>query len=191
MKRHAQTLIGALAMLVAAAFAPSAHADLFSVTDVNPDPNIFECDLTASEKDVTIAGSTVHAMVYKDESAAAPPASAGIPIQVIKVKVGDMIICRFKNDLPTESASIHWHGIELDNDSDGTAVTQDAVLPGQSYTYQFQTFRPGVFWFHSHMLPGNTLFGGMYGVMIIENDIEASLKGTARCPPMPIPTPWP
>jgi len=28
------------------------------------------------------------------------------------------------------------------------------------------------------MLPGNTLFGGMYGVIIIENNIEASLKGT-------------
>ena len=50
MKRHAQKVIGALAILVAAAFAPSANADLFSVTDVNPDPNIFECDLTASRK---------------------------------------------------------------------------------------------------------------------------------------------
>ena len=28
------------------------------------------------------------------------------------------------------------------------------------------------------MLPGNTLFGGIYGIMIIENDIEPSLKGT-------------
>jgi FtsP/CotA-like multicopper oxidase with cupredoxin domain len=178
MKRHAQKAIGALAVLLGAAFNPSAHADLFSVTDVNPDPNVFECDLTASEKDVTLAGSTVHIFTYKDESAAAVPASAGIPVQVIKVKVGEKIICRFRNNLSTESASIHWHGIELDNDSDGTAVTQDAVLPGQSYTYQFQTFRPGIFWFHSHMMPGNTLFGGMYGVIIIENDIEASLKGT-------------
>ena len=104
-----------------------------------------------------------------------PPASAGIPIQVIRAKVGDLIICRYKNQLETENASIHWHGIELDNDSDGTAVTQDAVKPGQSYTYRFRTFRPGIFWFHSHMLPGNTLFGGMYGVFIIENPIEASL----------------
>ena len=178
MKIHVQIVIGALAILVAVAFAPSANADLFPTTDINPDPNIFECDLTATAKDVTIAGSTVHALTYKDEAAAVPPASAGIPIQVIKAKVGDMVICRFKNNLATESTSIHWHGIELDNDSDGTAVTQDAVLPGQSYTYQFQIFRPGLFWFHSHMMPGNTLFGGMYGVIIVENDIEASLKGT-------------
>jgi len=178
MTRHSRTSIRALAILVAGAFAPSARADLFSTIDVNPDPDVFECVLTSRERDVTIAGSTVHAFVFKDESAAVPPASAGMPIQVIKLKVGDMVICHFENHFTTESASIHWHGIELDNDSDGTAVTQDAVLPGQSYTYMFKTFRPGIFWFHSHMLPGNTLFGGMYGVIIIENDIEASLKGT-------------
>ena len=175
MKSNIQKIIGAFAVFVAAAFAPSAKADLFPLTDVNGDPNIFECDLTAVEKDVTIGGATVHAKAYKDENAAVPAASAGIPIQVIKVKVGDLIICRFKNQLTSENASIHWHGIELDNDSDGTAVTQDAVLPGQSYTYRFKTFRPGIFWFHSHMLPGNTLFGGIYGVLIIENNIEASL----------------
>ena len=173
MKRPPKKIIGALAILLAGAFAPPANADLFSTTDLNPASNIFECDLTAVAKDVTIGGATVHAMAYKDENAPVPPASAGIPIQVIKVKVGDLILCRFKNDHPTESASIHWHGIELDNDSDGTAVTQDAVLPGQSYTYRFKTFRPGVYWFHSHMLPGNTLFGGIYGVLIIENNSEA------------------
>ena len=178
MKLHAQKIIGALAILIAAALAPSAKADLVQTVDVNPDPNIFECFITAIERDVTIDGSTVHALVYKDESAAVPPASAGIPILVMNLKVGEKVICHFVNQLSTESAGIHWHGLELDNDSDGTPVSQDAVLPGQSYTYQFDTSRPGIFWFHPHMLPGNTLFGGMYGVIIIENNIEASLKGT-------------
>lgn len=182
MKRNTRNLVRALALLFAAAFATSARADLFSLTDINPDPNIFECDVTAIEKDVTIGGATVHAFNYKDGNAAAVPASAGIPILVIKVKVGDQIICRFKNELTVESASIHWHGIELDNDSDGTAVTQDAVLPGQRYTYNFLTFRPGIFWFHSHMLPGNTLFGGIYGIIIIENPIEASLIADGTLP---------
>ncbi|HEY6226484.1 MAG TPA: multicopper oxidase family protein, partial [Verrucomicrobiae bacterium] len=175
--------VGACAISFACAFVPVSKADLFELTDINPDPHIFECDVTAIQNDVTIAGATVHAFNFKDENAGAlPPASAGIPIQVIRVKVGDMIICRFKNQLSSDSASIHWHGIELDNDSDGTAVTQDAVLPGQSYTYQFQTFRPGIFWFHSHMLPGNTLFGGMYGVIVIENDDEPALRMSGVLP---------
>src|SRR5205809_7976907 len=91
------TLAGTLAILFASAFIPSANADLFDLTDVNPDPNIFECDLSSVEKDVTINGTTVHAFTFKDENAPVPPASAGIPIQVIKVKVGDTIICRYKN----------------------------------------------------------------------------------------------
>ncbi len=179
MNRHAHVVIGALAFLMTGLFATRASADLISATDVNPDPNIFEAYLTAVEKDVTIGGKTVHAMVYKDD----PPfpdvsAGAGIPGPVIRLKVGEMVIVHFKNSLSSLSAAIHWHGIELDNDSDGTAVTQDVCLPGQSYTYRFKTFRPGLFWYHNHMLPGNTTFAGMYGPIIIENNIEASLKGT-------------
>ena len=122
-------------------FIRSSKAQIISATDINPDPNIFEAYLTAQELDVTIAGQTVHAMVYKDD----PPlpftsSGAGIPAPEIKVKVGETVIIHFKNNLPTASASIHWHGIELDNDSDGTAVTQDAVLAGQSYTYKFKNF---------------------------------------------------
>lgn len=174
--------IGAVAVLCGMIFMPAAKGDLFNVTDMSADLNIFECDLTSIEKDVTIGGANVHSFNYKDENAALPGASAGIPIMVIKVKVGDLVICRYKNDLSVESASIHWHGIELDNDSDGTAVTQDSIQPGQSYTYRFQTFRPGVFWFHSHMLPGNTLFGGMYGIMIIENNAETALRASGVLP---------
>jgi len=54
----------------------------------------------------------------------------------------------------------------------GTAVTQDAVLAGQSYTYRFKTFRPGLFWYHSHMAPSNETFAGMYGPIVIENNID-------------------
>ncbi|MCC2655707.1 MAG: multicopper oxidase type 3 [Panacagrimonas sp.] len=160
-------------------FTPPASAAVVSATDTNPDPNIFEAWLTADERDVTIAGTTVHAMVYEDDPP--PPfvsAGAGIPAPQIKVKVGDTVIVHFRNQLATQSASIHWHGIELDNDSDGTAVTQDAVLPGQSYVYRFKTFRPGVYWYHSHMLPGTATFRGMYGPILIENPIEPSLRGT-------------
>src|SRR5207244_3485160 len=66
-------------------------------------------------------------------------------------------------------------GIELDNDSDGTGVTQDTVLEGQSYEYRFIAPRPGLFWFHSHMEPADTSFAGMYGVMIIPNASESTL----------------
>jgi FtsP/CotA-like multicopper oxidase with cupredoxin domain len=183
MKKHAQAVTAGLAILIGVGVVTPAGASLISATDVNPDPNIFEVYLTAMETDITIAGATVHAMVYKDDPPA-PFVSAGatIPGPVIQVKVGDTIVCHFKNSLTAESASIHWHGIELDNDSDGTAVSQDVVLPNQSYTYVFKTARPGLFWYHSHMLPGNVTFAGMYGVLIIPNNIEGQLIAQGTLP---------
>ncbi len=155
-----------------------AHAALVAATDTNPDPNIFEAYLTADEQDVIINGTTVHAMVYKDDppapfSAAAP----SIPAPEFKLNVGDTVIVHFHNALDTESSSIHWHGIELDNDSDGTGVSQDAVLPGQSYTYRFTVPRAGIFWYHPHMKPSHQDFAGMYGPMIVESPVEQTLKG--------------
>ena len=174
----------AFVVLANALICSHAKAQLVPITDVNPDPNIVEAYLTADEKDVTIGGATVHAMVYKDCAPAGvcAPGAGTIPGPEIRVKVGDLLIIHFKNDLASDSASIHWHGVELDNDSDGTAVTQDAVLPGQSYVYKFKTFRPGVFWYHSHFLPGQPTFAGMYGPIIIANNIEATLQGNGTLP---------
>ncbi|HSW11610.1 MAG TPA: multicopper oxidase family protein [Solimonas sp.] len=165
-------------LLFAFGVATPVHAALVNATDVNASPTVFEAWITADEKDVAIGAATAHAFVYKDDPPAPfLPASAGIPGPQIKAKVGDTVIVHFRNNLNTEAASIHWHGIELDNESDGTAVTQDAVLPGQSYTYRFRIFRPGVYWYHSHIQPGNATFAGMYGSLIIDNPIEPSLRG--------------
>src|ERR1041384_3327459 len=88
----------------------------------------------------TLVTNIVHAEVYKDENKPSWPQGSGIPIPVMNLTSGQMVICRFKNKIPPgecgcldEGTSIHWHGIELDNDSDGTGVTQDSVLYGQRY----------------------------------------------------------
>src|SRR5512141_2926617 len=98
MKKYA--IIGGLAVVILCGFIARASAALVSATDVNPDPHIFEIYLTAMEQDLTINGTNVHAMIYKDDPP--PPfvaAAANIPAPVIKVKVGDYIICHFKNSL--------------------------------------------------------------------------------------------
>lgn len=169
----------ALALSLAVLMCSPASAVLVPATDVNPDPNIFEAHFTADEQDVTIGGATVKAMVYKDTPPIPfPPATPGIPAPEIKVKLGDEIIIHLTNNLAIDSTSIHSHGIEDDNDSDGTAVTQDAVLPGQTYTYHYKTFRPGLFWYHPHMLPGSPTFAGMYGSIVVESVGEQNLKGS-------------
>ena len=72
------------------------------------------------------------------------------------LKVGDTVVVRLINNLPYEMG-IHWHGIELENYSDGTEVTQNGAAPavvqmlgngvqaGGTFLYKFKVTRPGSF----------------------------------------------
>lgn len=168
-----------VAFLAAGLFTPAVLASgINKVTNVSPSPLLTnEFYLTATNITVSINGTNVRALVYRDTPPSGVGATAGIPGPLIEATAGQMIICHFKNNLTNniEGASIHWHGIELDNDSDGTAVVQDTVLSGQTYTYRFIMPRAGLFWYHSHMLPGTTTYGGMYGPIIVHDTNETAL----------------
>lgn len=166
-------------LLVTAILTPAALANtLYKVTNVSPSPTLTnEFYLTATNITTSINGTNVKVLVYRDD----PPGGGGAPAQIpgplIEMTVGQTIICHFKNKLTNnvEGATVHWHGLELDNDSDGTAVTQDTVFNGDTYTYRFVVPRPGLYWYHSHMIPGTTTFGGMYGPIIVRDTNETAL----------------
>ena len=160
-------------------------ATLPKVTNVSPVPTLTnEFYLTATNITTSINGTNVRVLVYMDDPPSGGGAPRGIPAPLIEANVGQIIVCHFRNNLTNnlEGASIHWHGIELDNDSDGTAVVQDTVLPGQTYTYRFIVPRGGLYWYHSHMLPGTTTYGGMYGPIIVHDTNETALIAAGVLP---------
>ncbi|WP_369900061.1 multicopper oxidase family protein [Bacillus manliponensis] len=86
----------------------------------------------------------------------------------IRVKQGEKVKITLKNELPVP-ASIHWHGYPVPNNMDGVpGVTQDAVEPGKSFTYEFEANVPGTYWYHSHQDSSNQLDRGLYGALIVE-----------------------
>lgn len=159
---------------------------IYKVTNVSPSPSLTnEFYLTATNVTTLIDGKSVKVMVYMDDPPGGGGAPAQIPCPLIEANVGQTIICHFKNRLTNniEGASVHWHGIELDNDSDGTGVTQDTIFNGQTYTYKFIVPRSGLYWYHSHMLPGTTTFSGMYGPIIVHDTNEMALIAAGVLPP--------
>ena len=135
--------------------------------DVNPDPNIFETTFVAAPTQLTLeSGEEVTVFAYNDQ----------IPGPEIRVKQGDRIIVHFKNELPEDYPStIHWHGIELNNKSDGTPVTQDTVPAGGSYTYDFTVPRGGNYWYHPHVRGSQVVNAGLYGSLIVKQPVENDL----------------
>lgn len=91
-----------------------------------------------------------------------------VPGPEIRVKQGETVKIALKNEL-AEPTSIHWHGVPVPNAMDGIpGVTQNAVQPGQSFTYEFKADVPGTYWYHSHQDSVNQLDRGLYGAFIVE-----------------------
>lgn len=73
------------------------------------------------------------------------------PGPTIQVTQGDNVRVILENALP-EPTSIHWHGFEDSIRYDGMPnISQRAVPPGGSYTYEFHITQTGTFFYHSHM----------------------------------------
>ncbi|KAF2828153.1 iron transport multicopper oxidase FET3 precursor [Ophiobolus disseminans] len=75
------------------------------------------------------------------------------PIEPIVATKGDRVIVNVKNSLGNESTSLHFHGLYQNGTThmDGPiGVTQCAILPGSSFTYNFTVDQPGTYWYHSH-----------------------------------------
>jgi len=67
-----------------------------------------------------------------------------VPGPVIRVTKGDTVRATFTNRVAQETA-VHWHGVALRNDMDGTLVTQQPIRPGAGFTYEFKASEAGTF----------------------------------------------
>jgi FtsP/CotA-like multicopper oxidase with cupredoxin domain len=156
-------------VIVAAAPQPVAQTSsllrLPQAVDLDPHPGVFETALVAMETSVDLGNGVM---------ATAQTFNGVVPGPEIRLKVGDRVIVHFTNNLAIPS-SIHWHGIELTNRSDGTGITQAPVPPGGTFTYEFQVPRPGIYFYHSHIDPTNPTFKGYYGSLIVEDPAEQKL----------------
>lgn len=91
-----------------------------------------------------------------------------LPGQEIRVQEGDEVVLNIKNLLVVPTA-IHLHGFPVPNDMDGVpGVTQNAIMPGEEFVYEYTASVPGTYWYHSHQNGAEQVDKGLYGVFIVE-----------------------
>jgi FtsP/CotA-like multicopper oxidase with cupredoxin domain len=92
----------------------------------------------------------------------------------IRVRKGDKVRIRFRNELP-EPSIVHWHGLEVPEIADGHPRL--AIANGREYVYEFEVRnRAGQYWYHPHPM-GRTsyqVYWGMAGMFTVEDDEELS-----------------
>ncbi|MFS1514471.1 multicopper oxidase family protein [Chengkuizengella sp. SCS-71B] len=115
-------------------------------------------DLVAKKATWNIKGKSFEAWTY----------NGTIPGEEIRVEEGDWVEVILKNELD-EPVTIHWHGMVLPNGMDGVAgITQNAVQPEETFTYQFKALESGTYWYHSHQNGFEQVDRGLYGALIVE-----------------------
>ncbi|MDU4696321.1 MAG: multicopper oxidase domain-containing protein [Paenibacillus sp.] len=124
--------------------------------------------LYAETKKIQLAsGETIEAWTFNGQA----------PGPELVANEGDLVEVQLVNKNITSGVTLHWHGVDVPNGEDGVAgMTQDAVMPGESYTYRFVVEETGTHWYHSHQQSSIQVQKGLFGAFIIRPSNQHETK---------------
>ena len=96
--------------------------------------------------------------------------NGSIPGPTLKVRQGSQVVVNVTNDGDL-AATVHWHGLRLDNRFDGTHETQRPMEIGERFAYRLEFPDPGVYWYHPHIRQDYGQEMGLYGnILVVPSD---------------------
>lgn len=103
-----------------------------------------------------------------------------LPGPQINADLGDQVrvVLHNKLDQPT---TLHFHGVRVPNAMDGVPViTQDPVMPGESFTYEFTLRNSGTHMYHPHFNATEQITEGLLGAFVVHDpgDPEVAVDQT-------------
>ena len=93
--------------------------------------------------------------------------NGSIPGPTLNVRQGSEVLVHAVNEGDLE-ATVHWHGLRLENEYDGTHQTQTPIPVGESFTYRLRFPDEGLYWYHPHIRQDYGQEMGLYGNILVE-----------------------
>jgi FtsP/CotA-like multicopper oxidase with cupredoxin domain len=115
-----------------------------------------EVELRIAPVTKRIGDSTVRMLAY----------NGSIPGPTLRVREGSELVVNVANEADLD-ATVHWHGLRLDNRYDGTHETQAPIPVGGTFTYRIEFPDPGVYWYHPHIREDYGQEMGLYGNILV------------------------
>jgi FtsP/CotA-like multicopper oxidase with cupredoxin domain len=92
--------------------------------------------------------------------------NGSIPGPTLEVPQGGTVTVRVTNHGDLD-ATVHWHGLRLENRYDGTHDTQAPIPVGETFTYQVHCPDTGAYWYHPHIREDYGQEMGLYGNILV------------------------
>ena len=115
-----------------------------------------EFDLRIAPVVKQLNGDTVRMLAY----------NGSVPGPTIRVKEGSEIVVNIENQGDME-ATVHWHGLRLENRYDGTHETQPPIEVGERFSVRVAFPDPGAYWYHPHIREDYGQELGLYGNVLV------------------------
>jgi FtsP/CotA-like multicopper oxidase with cupredoxin domain len=93
--------------------------------------------------------------------------NGSIPGPTLKVHEGSEVVVNVENHGDTE-ATVHWHGLRLENRYDGTHETQQPMAVGERFSARVAFPDPGLYWYHPHIREDYGQEMGLYGNVLVD-----------------------
>jgi FtsP/CotA-like multicopper oxidase with cupredoxin domain len=93
--------------------------------------------------------------------------NGSIPGPTLKVQEGSEVVVNVENQGDME-ATVHWHGLRLENRYDGTHQTQRPMAVGEKFSARVTFPDPGLYWYHPHLRQDYGQEMGLYGNVLVE-----------------------
>ena len=98
--------------------------------------------------------------------------NGSIPGPTLRVPQGARLAVDISNDGDVD-ATVHWHGLRLENRYDGTHQTQALIPIGGTFTANVEFPDPGIYWYHPHVRQDYGQEMGLYGpVVVVPSEAE-------------------
>ncbi|MBB4237933.1 multicopper oxidase family protein [Rhizobium esperanzae] len=89
---------------------------------------------------------------------------------VIEAREGDRIEIDFRNGIPDQPTTVHWHGMPVPADQDGNPMVPVAAGASQRYAFDLPQGSAAPYWFHPHP-HGHTaeqVYRGLAGIFLVK-----------------------
>jgi len=98
--------------------------------------------------------------------------NGSVPGPTLRVREGSELAVNVTNQADLE-ATVHWHGLRLDNRYDGTHETPAPIPVDGTFSYRIEFPDPGVYWYHPHIREDYGQEMGLYGnIVVVPNDAD-------------------